>query len=143
MKDLGRFLFRHPYFTSSAITGAITAADFIMKAPTNEIALQYAVPIGLVAFGAMYVIEKTAAAVFRYLFPLAFYGLSSGVALTRSQLKELKRQTKGGRTWSQADLDLFLSTKDARAQQAKQDDPKWIEDWQKSIGMPKNNKDKK
>lgn len=63
MKDFGRFLFRNPYFTGSAITGVVTAADFaIRNAPSNEIALQYAVPIGLAAFGVMYVIEKTAAA---------------------------------------------------------------------------------
>lgn len=144
MKDIGRFLFRHPYFTGSAITGAVTALDFaIRNAPTNEIALQYTLPIGLAAFGAMYAIEKTAAAIVRRLFPRAFYGLSSGVVLTKGQLEALKKQTQGERSWTQADLELYLSSKAAKAKKAEWDDPKKLEEWQRSIGMPGSKKDKK
>lgn len=59
MKDKLGCLLSYPYFTSSAGIGLFMAADWALKiAPTNEMASQYALQIGLISFAAMYVFEK-------------------------------------------------------------------------------------
>lgn len=59
MKETGKFLLKHPYLTSSALTGIFMATNFAIKwAPTNEIASTYTIPIGLLVFAGMYLLEK-------------------------------------------------------------------------------------